>query len=144
VLDQPLAVLVATPRANLRDAATAVLKAWDDQTSCFGTHEGDMIGALDASIAALRPLLAGEHNRTPRKPREGTKQKQVLAMLRRPEGATAAQVAEATDWAQHMVRGFFAGLKKKGHAVEVRERIRQVGPNKTGAEGSYMIYALGE
>ena len=68
------------------------------------------------------------------------KQEQVLAMLRRPEGATVAQIAEATGWAQHTVRGFFAGLKKKGHAVEVMERIRQVGPNKAGAKGSFTIY----
>jgi predicted ArsR family transcriptional regulator len=69
----------------------------------------------------------------PRKPREGTKQELVLAMLRRPEGATVAQIADTTGWAQHTVRGFFAGLKKKGHAIEVRDRVRQVGPNNTGA-----------
>jgi hypothetical protein len=56
-------------------------------------------------------------------------------MLRRPEGATVAQIAEETGWALHTVRGFFAGLKKKGHAVEVMERVRQVGPNKEGARG---------
>jgi len=150
MLDQLLAAPAATPRANLRDAATAVLEAWDDQAGRFGTHEGDMIGALDAPIAALRAMLAGKPARIPgesgtaRKPREGTKQEQVLAMLRRPEGATVAQIAEATGWAQHTVRGFFAGLKKKGHAVEVRDRIRQVGPNKTGAKGSYTVYALPE
>jgi predicted transcriptional regulator len=44
----------------------------------------------------------------------------VLAMLRRPEGATVAQIAEATGWAQHTVRGFFAGLKKRqGITVEI-------------------------
>ena len=151
LLDQLLAAPAApaaTPRASLRDTAAAVLEAWDDQAARFGTHDGDLIGALDAPIAALRMLLAGKPARTPpepgtpRKPREGTKQEQVLAMLRRPEGATVAQIAEATGWAQHTVRGFFAGLKKKGHAVEVRERIRQVGPNKTGAKGSYTVYAL--
>ena len=148
LLDQLLAAPAATPRANLRDAATAVLEAWDDQADRFGTHDGDMIGALDAPIAALRAMLAGEADRTPRepgiprKPREGTKQEQVLAMLRRPEGATVAQIAEATGWAQHTVRGFFAGLKKKGHAVEVKSRERMVGPNKTGAKGSFTIYAL--
>jgi hypothetical protein len=138
------------PRASLRDTAAAILAAWDDQAARFGTHDGDLIGALDAPMAALRSLLAGKPTRAPRdasaprKPREGTKQEQVLAMLRRPEGATVAQIAEATGWAQHTVRGFFAGLKKKGHAVEVRERIRQVGPNKTGAKGSFTIYALAE
>jgi hypothetical protein len=148
MLDQALAAPAATPRASLRDTAEAILAAWDDQAARFGTHDGDLIGALDAPIAALRILLAGKPARVarepgaPRKPREGTKQEQVLAMLRRPEGATVAQIAEATGWAQHTVRGFFAGLKKKGHAVEVMERVRQVGPNKEGARGSYTVYHL--
>ena len=55
-----------------------------------------------------------------------------------------AQIAEVTSWNSNIVRGFMAGLKKKGHAVEVRERIRQVGPNKMGAKGSFTIYALAE
>jgi hypothetical protein len=144
MLNQALTARAATPRANLRDAAAAILAAWDDEAN----RESDIIGALDAPMEALRTLLAGKPARVarepgaPRKPREGTKQEQVLAMLRRPEGATVAQIAEATGWAQHTVRGFFAGLKKKGHAVEVRDRIRQVGPNKTGAKGSFTIYAL--
>jgi len=148
LLDQLLAAPAAAPRANLRDAATAVLEAWDDQAGRFGTHDGDMIGALDAPIAALRALLAGKPDRTPRepgtprKPREGTKQERVLTMLRRPEGATVAQIAEATGWVQNTVRGFFAGLKKKGHAVEVKSRERMVGPNKTGAKGSFTVYRI--
>lgn len=146
LLDQALAARAATPRASLRDAAAAILATWDDEAN----REGDMIGALDAPMAALRILLAGKPARTPRdasaprKPREGTKQEQVLTMLRRPEGATVAQIAEATGWAQHTVRGFFAGLKKKGHAVGVKSRERMVGPNKTGAKGSFTIYALAE
>ncbi|WPB83695.1 DUF3489 domain-containing protein [Sediminicoccus rosea] len=149
LLDQALAARVATPRANLRDTAAAILAAWDDQAARFGTHDGDLIGALDAPIATLRATLAGKPTRaprdanTPRKPREGTKQEQVLAMLRRPEGATVAQIAEATGWNSNTVRGFFAGLKKKGHAVEVMERVRQVGPNKEGARGSYTVYRIG-
>ena len=67
-----------------------------------------------------------------------------LHPLHRPEGATVAQIAEATGWVQNTVRGFFAGLKKKGHAIEVLDRVRQVGPNKTGAKGSYTVYALAE
>jgi hypothetical protein len=144
MLDQVLAARAAAPRTNLRDAAAAVLAAWDDEAN----RATDMIAALDAPMEALRTLLAGKPARiageagAPRKPREGTKQEQVLAMLRRPEGATIAQIAEATGWAQHTVRGFFAGLKKKGHAVEVMSRERMVGPNKTGAKGSFTIYHL--
>jgi len=56
-----------------------------------------------------------------------------------------AQIAEATGRANHTVRGFFAGLKKcQGIAVEVLECVRQVGPNKQGAKGSYTIYRIAE
>jgi hypothetical protein len=133
----------AAPRASLREVASAVLAAWDDETN----RDVDMIGALEGPMEALRAALANKQVRdagTPRKPREGTKQEAVLEMLRRPEGATIAQVAEATGWATHTVRGFLAGLKKKGHTVEVLERVRQVGPNKTGAKGSFTIYVLAE
>ena len=142
LFDQALAARSATPRTSLRDTAAAILAAWDDQAARLGTHDGDLIGALDAPMVALRSLLAGKTTRALRRPREGPKQEQVLAMLRRPEGPTVAQIAEATGWAQHTVRGFFAGLKKKGHAVEVMERVRLVGPNKEGARGSYTVYRI--
>lgn len=48
----------------------------------------------------------------PGAPREGAKQEQVLAMLRRPGGATVVQIAEATGWAQNTVRGFFAASRR--------------------------------
>ncbi|MBL6081564.1 DUF3489 domain-containing protein [Belnapia sp. T18] len=61
----------------------------------------------------------------PRQPREGTKQQQVLAMLRRPEGATVAQIVDATGWQAHTARGFFAGLQKcQRIAVEAAKRVR--------------------
>ncbi len=57
---------------------------------------------------------------TERKMREGTKQALVIEMLRRPEGATIAEIVEATSWASHTTRGFVAGaLKKKlGLAID--------------------------
>ncbi len=141
LLEQALAE--GAPR-GLKAAAQAVLAAWDDEAN----READIIAALDGPMARLRAALAGKTARqardasAPRKPREGTKQEAVLTLLRRPEGATVAQIAEATDWAAHTVRGFFAGLKKKGHEVQVLERVRMVGPNKEGAKGSYTVYHL--
>jgi hypothetical protein len=42
-----------------------------------------------------------------------SKQDEVIAMLRRPEGATVDEVARATGWQRHTVRGVFSGTLKK-------------------------------
>ncbi|BDG74045.1 DUF3489 domain-containing protein [Roseomonas fluvialis] len=131
--------------AALRMAATTVLTAWD-------APERD---GLDDAMAALRDALAASPRaaratRPPRDPaippqaRTGTKQEAVLALLRRDEGTTIAEIIDATGWQPHTVRGFVAGLKRKGVTVEVLERVRQVGPNKQGAKGSYSIYRVAE
>jgi hypothetical protein len=70
-------------------------------------------------------------------PRAGTKQAQMIEMLKRPEGATVEQIAATTGWQHHTIRGAISGaLKKKlGLTVEAT-RTREVGPNKPGAKGS--------
>jgi hypothetical protein len=76
-------------------------------------------------------------------PRPNTKQALMIELLRRPEGATIAQIAAATDWQHHTCRGAIAGaLKKKLGLTITTERIRSVGPNKDGARGSYTVYRV--
>ncbi len=76
-------------------------------------------------------------------PRAGTKQALMIELLRRPEGATVEQIAAATGWQHHTIRGAISGtLKKKlGLTVEAT-RTREVGPNNTGAKGSSTVYRI--
>ncbi len=70
----------------------------------------------------LRPARpAGEPRspRDPRAPRENSKEAQLIGLLRRPEGATVAQIVTATGWQAHTVRGAFAGALKKRRGLNV-------------------------
>lgn len=51
----------------------------------------------------------GNEARSPRVSKIG----QVVEMMRRPEGATAAQIMKVTGWQAHSVRGAIAGQIKK-------------------------------
>lgn len=58
------------------------------------------------------------------KTREGTKQAAMIAMLRRPEGATLEELVTTTGWRSHTIRGAMAGaLKKKLGLTIVSEKI---------------------
>jgi hypothetical protein len=76
-------------------------------------------------------------------PRAGTKQAQTIELLKRPEGATVEQIAVATGWQRHTIRGAISGaLKKKlGLTVEAT-RTNEVGPNRRGAKGSSTVYRI--
>jgi hypothetical protein len=45
--------------------------------------------------------------------RPDTKHARILSMLRAPAGTTIAAIMTATEWQQHSVRGFLAGVIRK-------------------------------
>ncbi len=46
-----------------------------------------------------------------------TKIETICKLLRRPNGASIAQLQKATGWKPHSVRAALTGLRKKGHEV---------------------------
>ena len=72
------------------------------------------LAALDAVIESAELT----HTAKPRT-RDNSKQAQVIAMLKRAEGATIAQICEATGWQSHTIRGTFSGTLKKKLGLEI-------------------------
>jgi Protein of unknown function (DUF3489) len=62
----------------------------------------------------------------------------MVSLLMRPEGASLAELATATGWQTHSVRGALAGsLKKKGHRiVSQKSDPDKADPDKAGPEKS--------
>jgi Protein of unknown function (DUF3489) len=87
---------------------------------------------------AARSQVAGRQQT-----RATSKQAQVLALLRGPDGATIASVMRSTGWQPHTVRGFLAAVVRKKLGLRLEsdkvdgERVYRIvdGKNSTGAEG---------
>ena len=88
-----------------------------------GDGHGVTLVITEAGFAAIGIEVEAQEPKAPKpepkpgtteqKTREGTKQALVIEMLRRPKGATIAEIVGATSWASHTTRGFFAGALKK-------------------------------
>lgn len=62
-----------------------------------------------------------------------TKLSQLEALLRRPEGATIAQLSTALDWQSHSVRGAMSGSLKKKRGLKITDEK---------AEGEERVYRI--
>jgi hypothetical protein len=78
-----------------------------------------------ASKKASKPAAAS---------REGSKKAIVIELLSRKNGATMAEIAKATEWQNHSIRGFISGqlTKKMGLTIEsskntAGERMYKIG-----------------
>ena len=87
-------------------------------------------GVTGAPIEEAAPISTTATDPAPRARtlREGTKQETVIAMLRAPQGATVDEIAAATSWAHHTIRGFLSGaLKKRLGLTITSEKVEERG-----------------
>jgi hypothetical protein len=74
--------------------------------------------AVSASFVIASQTFAkstSRSGRTSSKPamQPDTKHARIIAMLRAPAGATITAIMTATEWQQHSVRGFLAGIVRR-------------------------------
>ena len=89
---------------------------------------GDREALIDQLWSAVEELPDPDQPSETKRP---SKQDEVIAMLRRPEGATVDEVVSATGWQRHTVRGVFSGTVKKlgrtvASATEERGRVYRI------------------
>src|SRR6516225_10133631 len=82
---------------------------------------GDRDELIDQLWAAIEALPKPEPQSDATRP---SKQDAVIAMLRRPEGATVDEVAGATGWQHHTVRGVFSGTLSRPSRNQTGFRTR--------------------
>jgi len=78
-----------------------------------------------AAIGREQPAPAAAEG-VPRRTRENTKQAAMVALLKRPEGATLAQLIEVTHWQSHSVRGALALMKRHPGTAVTSEKVEGV------------------
>ena len=94
---------------------------------------GDRDALIDQLWSAIEALPDPQSD-----PKRASKQDAVIAMLRRPEGATVDEVASATGWQRHTVRGVFSGtLKKKLGSPSPRPRKSAAGSIASARRRTY-------
>ena len=80
--------------------------------------------AATAPKAAKKPKAP---TKPPAAARRGTKTAKILALLRRPAGASLPELRKATGWQPHSVRGFLSGAVKKKMGLHIDSVARDDG-----------------
>lgn len=64
-----------------------------------------------------------------------TKAGKIIGLLHRNNGATIAELAKATGWQDHSIRGFMSGTLKKRQGVVVRSSQEDGKPRRYFIDG---------
>lgn len=88
---------------------------------------------LEADVAKAEASWHAPAKMKTARTRADSKQALVIGLLQRPEGATIAQITEATGWQQHTVRGTLAGTLKKRLGLTITST------KETGGQRVYRI-----
>ena len=119
-----------TPVKKFQDRKKAVARLWKAVQSWAGQGQSESAAEkpepraqaakrVQAAKKAARKTKGRNRHATDAAAHGRNKKAEVIAMLKRPKGATLAEIMEATHWQQHTVRGFVSLLgSQAGLAIE--------------------------
>jgi len=120
-------VIVPLIKQGFLDEVEADLRKGEPTWRKTGDGHGTTLVITDAGLEAIGVKSVTpkpDQEQTKPKIRAGTKHSQLIKMLEAPDGATIAEIAEATGWQTHTVRGAMSGaLKKKLGLTITSEKI---------------------
>src|SRR5215813_11036393 len=107
------------------DVATTESPSTNDAT-LKTKRGGKKAKTAKAATKAAKKRAKGTAQRKskPQRGASGTKKEMVLELLRRKDGATIANIAKATQWQNHSIRGFICGTASK--TIAALEQWRSV------------------
>lgn len=96
-----------------------------------------VLGLLTKPPSIDEDVSTAEPSKKHRTPRTNTKQAQLIAMLKAPEGASVDEIVTAFGWQAHTVRGAIAGALKKKLGL-------QIGSEAVEGRGRGRVYRIAE
>jgi len=131
-------VIVPLIQKGFLDEVDADLRKGEPHWRKTGDGHGTTLVITDAGLEAIgveiEPPQPKQAQPKP-KSRAGTKQAMLIEMLEAPEGATIAEIAKATEWKPHTIRGAISGALKKRLGLTIssekdenRGRVYKIAP----------------